>query len=90
MKKIILYIPILAITSCHPTKSELETQIKNKNDTIYILKSELSEKDDYIIELQDRLDRINDYTTQVQDGIDNYDLDDAQDGIESIESESEY
>ena len=90
MKKLLLIIPILALFSCHPTKSELKEQIKKKNDTIANLKRLVLDKDNYIYELEEKLDKIKDYAVQVQDGIDNFDLDDAQDGAESLEEEAEY
>lgn len=90
MKRILLTIPIFVLFSCHPTKSELKSQIEKKNDTIVNLKSVILDKDNYIYELQEKLDKIKDYAIQVQDGIDNYDLDDAQDGVESLEEEAEY
>lgn len=90
MKQIIIPFILLSLTSCGPSKKELQHQIDIKSDSILILKQVINEQSSHIEELQEKLDNTKSYVEDVQAALEDGSFSDAYDAASDAESEAEY
>jgi predicted RNase H-like nuclease (RuvC/YqgF family) len=81
---------LLLVSSCGPSKKELQEEINAKSDTIMLLRKAISEKSEYIENLQEKLDNVKSRAEDVQAALEDGSFSDAYDAATDTEDEAEY
>lgn len=88
--KYFLFLYCLLLSSCGPSKKELQGEIDCKNDTILLLRRAINEQADYIENLQEKLDNVKSHAEDVQSALDDGSFSDAYDAATDVADYDDY